>query len=218
MRADRSRRPRNTDISPKRTTRRLFGYNAIMGGNLDLQPEAATTRSGGVVLEPRFLPGFNATVDWWEINLKGAVANIGAQRIIDTCVATGDPIFCSRIHRDPNGSLWVGSGHIDNRVANVGEFRIGGIDVGADYSARLGRWSSVDLAFRGSHVIKWVIDNGGLSTPYDCAGLFGDPCNPQPRWRHNARATLNTCGWTFFIASMAAHRRHESRRTRCAIQ
>ena len=35
----------------------LFGYNAIMGGNADLQPEIATTRTIGLVLEPRFLRG-----------------------------------------------------------------------------------------------------------------------------------------------------------------
>jgi iron complex outermembrane recepter protein len=170
----------------------LFGYKAIMGGNLDLHPEVATTRTLGVVLEPGLLPRFNATIDWWDIRLRGAVANIGAQTIVDTCIATGDPIFCSRIRRDPSGSLWFGTGQVDNRLANVGGFRIRGIDVGAAYSPVLGRLGSAELSFRGSYVLKWVVDNGGLSTPYDCAGLFGDPCNPQPRWRHNARVTWNT--------------------------
>jgi iron complex outermembrane recepter protein len=168
------------------------GYNSIIGGNADLLPEIATTRTVGTVLEPRFLPGFNATIDWWNINLKGAVATIGAQTIIDTCIATGDPAFCGRIHRDPTGSLWLGNGHIDNRQANIGGLRISGIDVGANYLARLGRMGSADFEFRGSHVIKWIVDNGGLSTPYDCAGLFGDPCNIQPRWKHTARVTWNT--------------------------
>ncbi len=33
-----------------------FGYHAILGGNEDLEPEAATTRAVGIVIEPRFLP------------------------------------------------------------------------------------------------------------------------------------------------------------------
>ena len=37
--------------------------------------------------------------------------------------------------------------------------------------------------------MRWIVDNGGLSTPYDCAGLFGAPCGMQPRWKHTARAT-----------------------------
>jgi outer membrane receptor protein involved in Fe transport len=170
----------------------LFGYNAIMGGNANLQPEIATTRTFGVVLEPRFLRGFNGTIDWWDIKLNGAVAKIGAQTIIDTCIATGDPVFCDRIHRDPNGSLWLGNGHIDGREANIGGFRTRGVDIGADYLARLGRMGSADFGFRGSHVFKWIVDNGGLSTRYDCAGLFGDPCDVRPRWRHTLRATWNT--------------------------
>jgi outer membrane receptor protein involved in Fe transport len=51
---------------------------------------------------------------------------------------------------------------------------------------------SANLEFRGSYVLKWIVNKGGLSTPYDCAGLFGDPCGMQPRWRHTARVTWNT--------------------------
>lgn len=166
-----------------------FGYHAITGGNADLEPETATTRTIGLVVEPRFLRGFNATVDWWDIDLKGAVSRIGAQAIVDSCIASGDPIFCTRIHRDPNGSLWLGDGHVDNRQVNLGGFKIRGIDGSADYSVGLGRSGSASLQFRGSYVLRWIVDNGGLSAPYDCVGLFGDPCGIQPRWKHTARAT-----------------------------
>ena len=165
------------------------GYNATIGGNEDLQPETALTRTIGVVLEPRLLRGFNATIDWWDIRLKGAISKIGAQAIVDSCIASRDPVFCDRIHRDPNGSLALGNGYVDNRQANLGGNRIRGIDVGASYSVPLGRAGSASFDFRGSYVLKWIVDNGGLSTPYDCAGLFGEPCGMQPRWKHTARAT-----------------------------
>ena len=64
-----------------------------------------------------------------------------------------------------------------------------GVDVNADYSVPLGRLGSANFGFRGSYVLKWIVDNGGLSLPYDCAGLFGGPCGMQPRWKHMARAT-----------------------------
>ena len=169
----------------------LFGYNAILGGNENLQPETATTRTIGIVLQPRLLRGFNATIDWWDIRLKGAVAKIGAQAIVDSCIASGDPIFCSRIHRDPNGSLWLGNGYVDDRLANLGSLRVRGIDGSADYSVPLGRLGSADFEFRGAYVLRWIVDNGGLSAPYDCAGLFGTPCGMKPRWKHAARATWN---------------------------
>jgi outer membrane receptor protein involved in Fe transport len=170
----------------------LFGYNAILGGNEDLQPEIATTRTIGIVLQPRLLRGFSATVDWWDVRLKGAISRIGAQAIVDSCVASGDPIFCDRIHRDPNGSLWLGNGYVDDSQANIGGLKVRGIDASADYSVPLGRLGSANFEFRGSYVLRWIVNNGGLSTPYDCAGLFGAPCGMQPRWKHTARATWDT--------------------------
>lgn len=165
------------------------GYNAIIGGNENLEPESALTRTIEIVIEPRLVRGFNATIDLWDIRLKGAVSRIGAQAIIDSCIASGDPIFCSRIHRDPNGSLALGTGYVDNRQANLGGRRVRGIDVGANYLVPLGRAGSASFDFRGGYVLKGITDNGGLSTPYDCAGLFGGPCGIQPRWKHTARAT-----------------------------
>jgi outer membrane receptor protein involved in Fe transport len=169
----------------------LFGYNAIMGGSPDLRPETATTRTIGLVLEPGFLKGFNATIDWWDIRLKDAIAQIGGQAIVDSCIASGDPIFCNRIHRAPNGSLWLDNGFVDNREANIGAFRIKGIDGGANHSFSLGRLGSANFEFRGSYVLKWIVDNGGNSAPYDCAGLFGVPCDIHPKWKHTLRWTWN---------------------------
>ncbi|HEY4071037.1 MAG TPA: TonB-dependent receptor, partial [Sphingomicrobium sp.] len=171
----------------------IDAYNSIDGGNPDLLPETATTRTIGVVLQPKFLRGFNATVDWWSIDLKGAIDDIGAQTIIDTCITTGDPFFCGRIHRDPNGSLWLGGGNVDNRHANFAAKTVRGVDVEVNYSRPLGHLGSLAANFRGTHVNKWIIDFGGLSEPFDCAGLYGAPCsNPQPKWRHTARLTWNS--------------------------
>jgi outer membrane receptor protein involved in Fe transport len=169
----------------------LFEYNAIRGGNEDLEAEAATTRAVGIVLQPQLLPRFNASVDWWGIKLKSAISRIGAQAIVDNCIASGDPIFCDRIHRDSNGSLWLGSGYVDNRQANLGSLKVSGIDGSFDYSWPSGRLGSASFEFRGSYVLKWIVDNGGLSMVYDCAGLFGTPCGMQPRWKHTARAIWN---------------------------
>ena len=184
----------------------LFGYNAIMGGNADLQPETATTRTIGLVLEPRFLRGLNATIDWWDIKLKGAVSKIGAQTIVDSCIASGDPIFCSRIHRDPNGSLWLGEGYVDDRQANLGALRVRGIDGGADYSVRLGRLGLGE--FRVSRQLRSALDHRQRRA-FDTLRL-----------RRPVRRSVRTCNragdtWPerrgtrragFPVASMAAYR------------
>jgi iron complex outermembrane receptor protein len=167
------------------------GYNSIMGGNLGLGPEIAKTRAIGLVLEPHFLPGFNATVDWFDIDIKGAIQQIGAQTIMNTCIASGDPLFCQRIHRDVNGSLWqTPQGFIDDTNANIGALKVRGIDLNANYASDLNRFGSVNMQLLGSHLIRSIVDNGGLSTPFECAGLYGLPCTyPLPKWRHTARVT-----------------------------
>ena len=182
------------------------GYQSIVGGNTGLGPETAKTRAVGIVLEPRFLPAFNLTVDWYDISLKGAIEEIGAQTIMDTCIATGDPRFCSRIHRDSTGSLWLTpAGFIDDTNANIGGLKVRGIDASASYTRDLGRFGSANVEIIGSRLIRSVVDNGGLATPYDCVGQYGFPCTyPQPKWRHTARLTWQPHG----APSISIHWRH----------
>jgi outer membrane receptor protein involved in Fe transport len=176
---------------PKNPFENLEGDHAISGGNPDLAPEIARTQSLGVVLEPRFLAGFAATVDWWDIDLKGSIQTIGGDAILTTCLATGDPIFCSRIHRDANATLWqTPQGFVDNTNANIGALKVRGIDVGAAFTRSLGRFGSANLGFNGTWLERYIVDNGGLASAYRCDGKFGSICDvPQPRWRHVARLT-----------------------------
>ena len=189
----------------------IEGYQAIVGGNPGLEPETATTRAIGIVLEPRFLRNFNATIDWFDIQLKGSIAAIFAQTIMDTCIATADPFFCSRIHRDANGSLWMTpEGFVDDRLANIGAFKVRGVDVGSTYTQELGRYGSANVQFLGTWLDRYIVDNGGLSTPYDCAGLYGYICGfPLPRWRHKARLSWNPSDQT----SLSLHWRHIGKAT-----
>jgi outer membrane receptor protein involved in Fe transport len=169
----------------------IESYNAIVGGNPDLLPETATTKTFGVVIEPRFIPGLSATIDWWQIKLNGAVAEVGADFTMQSCIETGDPLFCSRIHRDSSGSLWLTpQGFVDDRNINVGAFNPRGIDVGANFEHGIGALGSVSLSFLGTYYDRWLIVPGGLAKPFDCAGLYGGDCAiPQPRWKHKARLT-----------------------------
>ncbi len=167
------------------------GYNFIVGGNPELQPEKATTRTIGLVLEPRFLRGFNATIDWWDINLKGAISGVGPRTILFTCLETGDPLFCDRVHRNSTGSLWLTpQGFIDNRLINIGARKLRGLDVGVHFIRNLGRIGSGNFELVGSRMLKYEFDPGGLATAFSCVGLYGTPCDtPLPRWRHTARVT-----------------------------
>jgi len=173
-------------------------YNGLLGGNPDLQPERSTTKSIGVVLQPRFLPGAALSVDYFDINVKSAIQGFGADAILNSCTQTQNPVACSLIVRNPvNGSIWLTTdGFVIDLQRNVGSVKTKGIDFNATYSTEIGSIGSLAFSLVGTYLDEYVIDNG-LTQPYDCAGLYGVTCSaltttpsaPSPHWRHKSRLT-----------------------------
>ncbi len=78
-----------------------YSVIGFSGGNLDLKPEKADTITAGIVFQPSFLDGFQASLDWYEVRIKGAIAQLGAQTIVDQCNA-GDLAICQYVIRNSN--------------------------------------------------------------------------------------------------------------------
>jgi outer membrane receptor protein involved in Fe transport len=178
-------------------------YNGLLGGNPNLTPEKATTKTVGVVLQPSFIPRLAITVDYWNIDLKNAIQGFGADAIVTNCVnhttATSVAPSCALIRRDPSGSLWLTSGgFVIDTPSNSGRIRTDGIDVSGAYSHRLGGFGNLSANFIGTWLHKYKVNNGLPGGIYDCAGLFGPVCSgaivassaPMPKWRHKARVGL----------------------------
>ena len=171
-------------------------YNGLLGGNQNLNPERATTKTLGVVLQPSFVPGFSLTVDWFDIDVKNAIQGFGTDAILAACVAsTAGNISpaCSLINRDPAGSLWLTpNGFVRNLPTNVGGVLSRGYEFNGAYSRKIGNAGTFSLSLIGTLLDKFETDNG-LTEKYDCAGLYGPTCGgPAPKWRHKARASFNT--------------------------
>ena len=170
-------------------------YNGLLGGNPNLTPEIATTRSVGLVLQPRFLPRFAATVDWFDIKVENAIQPIGADVILGVCASTLDPKFCGLVHRDQFGSLWrTPQGYVVDTTKNIGALRTRGIDFGLSYAMDLGALGSLSLNGVGTWLDKLSTDSG-VGTSYDCVGLYGPQClTPTPKWRHKLRLSYQAPG------------------------
>ena len=164
-------------------------YNGLVGGNPNLRPETADTFTAGVILQPRFLPGFNLTVDAFSIKVKDIIGVIGADTILNQCVQTADPAFCGLINRDANGTLWQGNtGYVVDTNLNAGSIKTRGIDVSAGYVVRTASAGSFAANFTGTYVDEFTRDKAGAR--FDCAGLYGAQCGyPQSKWRHQVRLT-----------------------------
>jgi len=166
-------------------------YNGLLGGNPNLLPEIATTKTLGAVFTPRFIPGFNLTVDWFDIKIKKAIQGFGADAILTACTS-GNLTACGLVHRDPAGSLWLTSnGYVEDLQTNVGSFSTRGLEVNGNYSREIGNAGTMSLSLIGTLLDSYKVDNG-LTQIYDCAGYFGPTCGtPAPKWRHKARLSFN---------------------------
>lgn len=176
-------------------------YNFLQGGDTGLTPEKSDTTTFGVILQPRFLPKFTMSVDWFDIKIDNTISTVGATVSLAACYDNDDPVACARIVRNPNnGTLWVGDGHVIDLNTNIGSLKTSGIDVNMNYAGlEIGRAGSLSFNMTGTYLDELVTDPGTPGAPpYDCAGKFSSSCAsgtagiPSPRWRHHARVGWQT--------------------------
>jgi outer membrane receptor protein involved in Fe transport len=148
-------------------------------GNRDLVPETAENLTAGVVFQPRFLPGFTASVDFYDIEISDAIIAPTAQNIVDGC-ARGDQALCALVIRDAGVILTVVT-----PTLNVAEFSAQGYDFEASYSTTL---LGGDLSLRAlaTYVAEFAETASGATL--DRAGELG-PTNGVPEWRGTLGAT-----------------------------
>ncbi len=181
-------------------------YNTLGGGNPNLSPEVANTWTAGAVITPRkFLPGFTATFDYYDIKINGTIGSYGSSDIQNVCANTGNPTMCGFIHRDQFFTTWLQTtGYIQTLNLNVGALQSRGLDVTASYTRPMpGDLGAFSVNLIGTYLLKSYVDTGLFS--YDCVGLFGNICGvPTPKWRHLTRFSWETpwkvtisAGWRF---------------------
>ncbi|MEZ5986509.1 MAG: TonB-dependent receptor [Hyphomonas sp.] len=169
-------------------------YNYLQGGNPDLQPEEAETWTVGFVATPSFLPGFSASVDYYDIQITKAISTVGASISMQLCYLEGDADACNRIVRNANGQLWVGSGNVIDTNTNIGGVSTSGIDVSAAYGMDIGTYGSLNFTMNGTWLDSMDWDPIGQSfAEYSCVAAYGNDClAPTPEWRHRARVSWTT--------------------------
>ncbi|MGQ0588023.1 MAG: TonB-dependent receptor domain-containing protein, partial [Sphingosinicella sp.] len=64
--------------------------NATGGGNLNLQPETATTWTVGAVIQPRFVPGLSLSIDYYNIEITRAITAPAPEDAISACFGLPD--------------------------------------------------------------------------------------------------------------------------------
>ncbi len=152
------------------------------------------------------MPGLSASIDYYQIKLTDEIGAIPPALLLQECLNTGDPFFCSKIVRNfANGGLIgstiAGGGYFVQTALNIGAQTLDGIDVQGTYRQALpDGFGSLSFALNGALLLKSQTQSFPGSPTYDCAGLFGGIClTVDPRWRHNLRTTW-TMPWNLELA------------------
>ncbi len=177
-------------INPFRNGVSEIGVSSTTG-NPTLVPEKSDYTGVGVVLQPSFVPGFNASVDYWNLDIGGAIGTLTTQQIIDQCFA-GNAQICQ--------ALTFGTGNvitlINLRPFNLVKQIARGMDFEASYripvDAIVSGWDgNVTLRMLATHFIKSYSSNG-INTPVDNAGVNANITNAVPNWKWNASINYTT--------------------------
>ena len=174
------------------------------GGNPDLEEESSDTRTFGVVLTPAFAPSLAVTIDYFDIELEGAIAQLGggAQNTLNLCYFTVQDVtsdFCQAVHRNPASGAITVPYSLDVLQANIGALETSGIDLNAKYGLDAG--FGIDSASHFEFGTAWTYTDEFTVTPMQatpqnknrCVGAYGQTCGePIPQYKGTTRVTWTT--------------------------
>lgn len=177
---------------------------AQFGGNPNLQEETADSYTIGAVIQPRFIPRLNVTVDYFNIKVDDYISTFGGglNNTLNLCyneIQDINSVYCQAVVRDPQTGQIGGEFLPLILNANVASIKTSGIDVQVDYSqpfnfGLFAEESRLNFFFLGTYTDKNtftpVVDQPDINT--NCAGRFGTSVcgNPQSKYKWTSRLSL----------------------------
>lgn len=169
-------------------------------GGFTVNPETAYTKTFGVILKPRFLPGLTLSVDRFLIDLSDSIGYNDDTYFYNGCQLTGDPFYCSKFVRNADGTLYSPasgnptSGYIRAGTTNYYKSKSHGWDFQGQYDLRMGSAGALNFLFDGSLATLIGGQDATILPAYNCAnGYYGGPCGQIiPHWAHSLRSTYAT--------------------------
>lgn len=150
-------------------------------GTPTVGPEEADNTGLGVVFQPSFLPGFSASVDYYDIEIDGVIGFIGAQDVADACLLFNVQRYCDNLRYGSSGALEF----IDLEYENLTGYIAEGYDIEASYSLPLGP-GDLALRFMTTHYVENTTDDGVTQR-----NRAGENTSSTPDWVYRGTARYN---------------------------
>lgn len=182
--------------------------NSTGGGNVNIKPEKSDSYTIGLILQPAALPGFSASIDYYNIKVTEAISSPTPGDVIAACF--GSDIFnpaagasasaaCTGIRRSPadgglSGDPNAFSG-LPSTLSNSGSIETDGIDLIMNYKTDLTDDIGLALSFSGNYTFNskfnaFVFNPDGVNR--ECTAYFSTNCGSlQPEFQWSQRTTLS---------------------------
>ena len=180
--------------------------NLSNGGNLNIKPETSNSYNFGAVLTPSFIPGYNITVDYYNIKVSKAITTPTPGDLVNACfgsisASSATSPACTAIGRNPitgglDGDPAITPGLLAV-LSNLGSLETDGIDVATSYKRDIGFASlALTTTFNYTFNSKFnsnAVNNGPLNR--ECVGFYSVNCaSIQPKFQTTTRATFGFDG------------------------
>ncbi len=153
----------------------------ITSGNTALQPEIAATDSVGFIYRPQWFEGFSLSIDYYRINVDGAITTLTGQQIVNNC-GLGGNVYCQSVIRNGAGTIT----QVNVVPFNAASEKEAGVDYEVSYTSDLNR------LFSGAPG-RFTVRSLGTNTQERSRAAFGVTTNllgqisiansAPPRWR-----------------------------------
>lgn len=180
--------------------------NNLSGGNPNLGPEVAKTKTLGFVWEP--LPKLAISLDYYQIKIKEAISSLSTTDVLDGCYNLNPSYtlnaYCGMIGRNPaNGTFnGVDAKGVQTPLSNAGNQKTTGFDLTVNYklpAKNIGldpKFGSFDLGLNYTRVQSFDFQGTSVSINRDCLGYYSTACGnvanaPVFKNKFNQRTTWN---------------------------
>ncbi len=163
------------------------------GGNAELKPETSDSFTAGFSWDTPVenvggIDSFLVEVNYYDIDVEGAIQAPNAQDLLNGCIETLQPIFCNAINRNASGTITS----IGGVLQNIGGIETSGIDLNLDLSTSERGFGRLRFQLLTSFLLDYdelIANSSGGFTRIDRKGFeVGSPT----RGYVETKSTLNT--------------------------
>jgi iron complex outermembrane receptor protein len=182
--------------------------NSTGGGNVNINPEKSDSYTIGAIFQPAALPGFSASIDYYNIKVTKAISSPTPGDVIAACFGTDvfNPAAgasateaCTGIRRSPADGGLSGDPNaftgLPSTLSNSGSIETDGIDLILNYKTELTENIGLALSFSGNYTFNskfnaFVFNPDSINR--ECTGYVSTNCGSlQPDFQWSQRTTLS---------------------------